>query len=477
MSITTVRLSERRALWARSASLVVLVLTLLVSLYSLYRGAVFREALDASVRSFVETSEKKAKKARQRLIAIENGSEDAKKYPWAGLAMDFSPIATARPGVLADLAVGVSDIQPTATVVSQWRTVDRLFANYEFESPVAMAAGPFDFSFVVIFILPLVLIVLCYDVLSEERESGRLGLLLSYPISVRDLVVTKLRVRAGAVVGLFAVVSILGLVLGATDADFGHRLERFAVWMMVAILYLGCWASVIAWIVSLNRRSETTVLMMVACWALNSLVGPAVLSATAESLYPAPSRLEYLSEVRRASSEAYETRGALTKGLALEHPELAVDQYALPEYIRTAFVVSRTVDRKVQPVIDAFDRTHTDRVRFLRSVQYASPAIVALRAFNDAAGTSLDRQRRFERQARAYKHQLADRVGSKVLSGQRLSVAELDGMPVFTFEEPPVAAVLWRVALPSGFLLVLAALFGGLARRNLDRLQTRVGER
>ena len=475
MNLGAVVRYERRTLIGRT-TLFVLGLTLALSAYALVRGAVHREAAAESVRTFVEDHAKEAEKARKRLVSIERGTVDGKAYPWAGLAMDVSPTAVAYPGPLADFAVGVSDIRPAATTVSQWRTVDRLFANYEFESPVAIAAGPFDFAFVVVFLFPLVMIVLSYDVLSTEKESQRLGLLLSHPISLRSLVFAKLRVRFGAILILFCMASVVGLVLGSFASASELRIGRFVVWATIAVLYLGWWAFLLSWIVSLNRGTETTILAMVGVWAVNGLVGPALLAAAAESLHPPPSRLDYLSQVRMASSEAYKERSELTKGLAIDHPELAVDDYSLPEYIRTAFVVTQTVDGKVQPVVDGFESTQAARIDLLRKIQYASPAIVAMRAFNIAAGTSLDRQNRFEQQARQFKRLLAERLEVNVLSGERLTVDEIDDLPSFTFAEEPLPVILRRVAWPAGFLVVLAILFWQLAGRNLERLQTRVRE-
>ncbi len=477
MSITAAVAHERRSLWTNSATLAALALALLVSFYALFRGAVHREASASSVRTFVADNESKAKEARDRLIAVEQGTVAAKDDRWAGLAMNVSPAAAAEPGPLADFAVGVSDIQPSVARVTQWRTVDRLFSNYEFESPAAIAAGPFDFAFVVIFILPLLMIVLSYDTLSGEHDGGRLGLLLSHPVSVRRLVFAKLRVRLGAVLAVFLLASVVGFFFGASDADSGHRLGRFVVWTMLGGVYLGWWALLIAWIVSLNRRSETTILAMIALWAFNGLIGPATLAAATESMYPSPSRLGFLSEIRRTSNEAYKSKRELTKGLALEHHDLAADAYSLPEYIRTAFVVTQTVERKVQPIIDEFDATHAARRAFMRTIQYASPAVVALQAFNDVAGTSLDRQKRFEKQARQYKRTLADRLAPNVLAGQRLTVAELDEMPTFVFAESSLSTVLGRTAWPIAFFVVLGLVFGMLARHNLDRLQTRIRER
>ena len=477
MTLGAISAHERRSLFGRTTTVLTLAMCIAVSGYALYRGAVKRHALVAAQDSFLQSYEAKHKKWRERLAAVQRGDTKGNKDRWAGLAMDFAPPAALPPGALADFSTGVSDLQPMVTTVSQWRTIDRLFDNYQFESPAALAAGPFDLAFVVIFLLPLAMITLSYDTLSGDREQGRLGFLLSNAISLRGLVVARLRVRFGAIIALFLLMAGMGLVLGAASTDFDFRLGRFAIWSAIGVLYLGWWAAMLAWVVSLNKRGDTTVLLMVGLWAVTSLVVPAGATAVAESLYPSPSRLDFLSQVRSKSSLAFKARSKLVKGMVLDHPELVADDYSLPEYIRTAFVVSRSVDREVQPVIDAFDVIYDARYRFLHQVQYVSPAIVALQGFNESAGTALHRQRTFERSARSYKRTLADRLEAKVLAGRRLTLEDVDGMPEFQFQEPAWRTVASRLAMPAVYFVVLGLLFAWRTGRNLQRLQTRIRER
>ena len=475
MKALTIMRHEQRVLARTRVAGYIILVAIAVCLYSIYRGAAERAASTAALKTFVTESQGKADKWRTRLVAVETGSVAADEDRWAGLAMDFRPVAIAPPGPLADFSIGVSDVQPISTTVSQWRTIDNLFGKHQFQSPVAIAAGPFDFAFVVVFILPLLMLVVGYDVLSEETESGRLGLLLSNPVSVRSLVLAKLRVRLGLVFGVFAVAAVIGLLFGA-KAVSDVRLIRFIMWMTAAVAYLGLWAAFLGWVVSLNKPSNTTILSLVTVWTLTTLVGPAIVAATAESIYPMPSRLAFLSKVRSATGRAYKSRLELMKGMVLDHPTLATDGYSLPEYIRTAFIVGRTVDRGVEPILEEMDATHQARSTFIRRIQYASPAIVTMEAFNTAAGTSLDRQKRFEREARRYKRTIAGRIETHALTGTRLTVQELDNMPLFAFAERPLSILLRQLVIPVGFLVALALLFASLARSNLRRLQTRIRE-
>ena len=474
MSIAAIRSFERRALLSDRTSLFLLGLFAAICLYALWSGAAHRSAIEGAVTAFVEAEAADMTAWRDRLVAVETGATEEDR--WAGLALDATAPAVARLGVLADLSVGVSDLQPSTARVSQWRTVDKLFGNYQFHSPGALAAGPFDLAFVVIFIMPLIMIVLAYDALADDRERGRLGMILSQPISVRSLAYARLRVRLGAVLALLGGALALGFLLGAGDAEMGARAAHLTGWAAVALAYFAFWFMLIAWIVSMNRRSETTALLLTAIWAATCLASPAVLSAATEAAYPTPSRLAYLSEIRAEANEAYKARADVMQGMLMDHPELTVENYSLPEYVRTAFLVSRTVDSHVQPVLEEFDAVQAERSALLQRFQYASPAVLALQAFNQVAGTSLDRQKRFEREARAFKRALADRLEAKALSGERLTVAEYDALPEFQFEEAAFSSTLGRIATPTIFLAALAALFFALASGNLNRLQTRLQE-
>lgn len=476
MSVQAITEQEKRALKSEPMQLILLAAFLLASLYAVLQGSAYRQAQVDAAGSFTAAQEDRNTAWRDRLVAVENGTTAPEEDRWAGLAMDVSFPATIGPGPLSDLAHGVSDVKPATSRVSLWRSVDRLFGNYQVQSPIDTAAGAFDLAFVIIFIMPLLMIALSYDVLSEDRELGRLGLLLSQPISVRQLVTARLKVRFGAVAAIVLIASLIGLFAGSTSLDIGTRLPFMGLWLLVAAAYFLLWTATIVWAVSLNLKGETTALLLAGLWIVNGLVGPASLSAAAESLYPTPSRLAFLSEAREASAAAYKSQADIMQGMLLDHPDLTAENYSIPEYIRTAFLVTKTVDESVVPILSKFDEVQAERRRFLSKLQFAAPSVLTLQAFNLAAGTNLERHIAFEKSVRDFKQAIMESVEGKVLVGERLSLAEYDALPRYDTIVPSVVSVLGNVALPIMFLLVLSTLLGTIARSNLDKLQNHLRE-
>lgn len=476
MSTTAITTQEKRALKTDPVQLTMLVAFLLACLYAVLQGAAYRHSQTETVSSFTTAQIERNTAWRDRLVAVETGETPAEDDRWAGLAMDVSFPAVLSPGALSDLSHGVSDVKPNTSRVSLWRSVDRLFGNYQVQSPIDTAAGAFDLAFVVIFIMPLLMIALSYDALSEDRELGRLGLILSQPISVRQLVTARLKVRFAAVAGIILLATLIGWLAGGSGDDLVARLPFVAVWMLVVGAYFLLWAAVIVWAISLNLKGETTALLLAGLWIVNGLVGPASLSAAAESIYPTPSRLAFLSEAREASAAAYKSQADIMQGMLLDHPDLTAENYSIPEYIRTAFLVTRTVDESVVPVLQRFDEVQAERRQFLSALQYASPAVLTLQSLNLAAGTDLGRHIAFERSVRDFKQSVAGAVEGNVLAGERLTLADYDGLPRFSHDTPSFGGVLRQVSMPVGFLIVVSILLGTIAHTNLGRLQKRIRE-
>ncbi len=225
---------ERRALLADRSRLLLLVGFLLLCLFALASGAVHKYELTRSTQAFVSEKQEALDKWRAQAQSVESGASNPEADPWAGLAMNVKLPVSAQPGPLADLSVGVSDHQPTTAETSQWRTIERLFGSYEFQSPAVLAEGPFDLAFVVIFVMPLLMIAMAFDVLTEDRERGRLSLILAQPVSVGTVVFSRLSVRLGALFVVLAVALACGLFTGAGDLSVSARIGRFLLWTALA---------------------------------------------------------------------------------------------------------------------------------------------------------------------------------------------------------------------------------------------------
>ena len=101
--------------------------------------------------------------------------QDPRDPLWMGQE-GAAKIAILPPAPLAPVAVGQRDLQPQALRLT---TEDHLSSQRENETamsgPTRLMTGAFDLGFLFVFLFPLVVIALSYELLSGERERGTLA--------------------------------------------------------------------------------------------------------------------------------------------------------------------------------------------------------------------------------------------------------------------------------------------------------------
>jgi len=391
--------------------------------------------------------------------------------PASGSAMDLSLPSYLPSAPLADFTVGQSDLLPFVAAISLWDPDIRLFARYELEDPVSLRLGAFDLSKAILFVLPLVLIALCFEVLSSDRDARRQGLLVANNASIPGIFWSRLLIRAGSALGLMLVISLSLFFAQAGDTAWAHRLPYFGLWMLSAMLYGLFWTALIGFVASRNRRGEVNALLLLLSWAALTLILPAGALAVVETLYPLPSRVALLAESREIEIQTELEAPRITQRFLIDHPETPVDPSStMPDYFRTAFFVTSAVDRATKPLLDRIEITMAQRQATLARLGFLSPVITMQGVFNDIAGTSSERHLRYMAAARALKAAYAKRAAPYIVAGRRLPVEETANLPVFHLENDSPAILLrrnWRVLL---FLAAASSVLCVLASRRLRNI-------
>ena len=124
--------------------------------------------------------------------------------------------AVMPPTPLAALAVGQSDLLPYYFKVTT-DAKETVLAAAELENPQRLLTGRFDLAFVLIYLYPLLILALTYNLLSAEKEQGTLVLALSQPVSLRTLLLGKVASRF--VLFLATIVSLAAIALAVAQVD------------------------------------------------------------------------------------------------------------------------------------------------------------------------------------------------------------------------------------------------------------------
>jgi ABC-2 type transport system permease protein len=468
MRLAEIARHEWKTRLSRPAALMSLALFAMILLYGAFSGRVEREIRVAAIHSHEAEVAVTMARWMADLRALEEKGERSGVPPWAASAMDVTFSSALRPAPLGDFAIGQSDLLPYTGAISLWDPDIRLFSRYELDDPVSLALGTFDLSKAIILILPIVLIVLSFDVLSSDRDTNRLALALAQGATLRTLLWSRLLIRGGVAMGVTWLVEVIAMCLQGSEAWVTGRLAHFALWLGAASLYGFFWIAVIGFVSSRNSRGETNVVVLLLTWTALTLIVPACSAALAETAWPAPSRLAYLAQARETEIEVERSEPEVARRFVNDHPEMVVDDGSqMPAYVRTAFLATAAVDDATRPILADFERSAARRDEMLQALRYLSPATVAHLFFNDITGTSSQRHRRYMAEARRLKAEYAEEAGPYIVAGRRLPAAQLTSLPQFRFHDKSWGTLIGR---HTGALVLLAsttALLSLLADRRL----------
>jgi ABC-2 type transport system permease protein len=442
--------------------------------YGVYNGASWAQFQRATLDAAANEERERYAQARREITEIETSGKTVSPFTDPRLASVASGRSGMRyaqlpPAPLAALSVGQSDLYPYYFKVSR-QSKQYFTTNDEIENPTNLIAGRFDLAFVIIYLFPLLILALSYNLISAEREQGTLAMMMSQPVALRSFVAGKIGVRAIVVSLLTIGFSLAGVLLGGVRLTADGAWWRLLSWIGIVAAYGAFWFALAVAVNAFGRSSATNALMLAGLWLVFALLAPSLLNAAVTSVYPAPSRVEMIQATRRASAEATAKGSQLLAKYFEDHPELTAGGKADPaDFYTRSIATQEETERLVQPLIDHFDRQVIGQQSLVDRFRFLSPAIVTQSALNDIAGASVARYRHFLELVEDFHQSWKSYFNPRIVRKERFGAEDYDRFPNFAFREEPSGAVAGRVAVGLIGLLLPALIIGWLSLRALRR--------
>jgi ABC-2 type transport system permease protein len=464
---------EWRSLMADRTLVVVLFVLTAAAVYGLYNGAqwvAFQHetigATQAEERSRLERLRRDAGEAEAGRIKV-SPFRDPRSPAVLGRGLG-ARYAAMQPAPLAPLVVGQSDLLPYYFKVTT-DARETVTAATEIENPHRLLTGRFDLAFVIIYLYPLLILALAYNLLSGEKEQGTLALALSQPIALSRLVAIKVGARAAGLVAIVAALALAGLMATSTGLSDWSTAVRFLLWVAAVAAYGAFWFALAVLVGALGRGSAVNAMTLAGVWLGLVLVVPASVNLVAATLYPVPSRVEMVQAVREASDAATAEGSRLLAKYYEDHPELAADnsEQAMRDFNFVRVAVNDDVERRVAPALQRFDAQLARQQRLVGRLRFLSPAILAQEAMSDLAGTGVARHRHFLALVDDYHQEWRAFIVPRIF--RRVSILDHDVLPRFAFRDEPERSVVARVVMNVGALVMPAVVLAVVGFRRLRR--------
>ena len=360
--------------------------------------------------------------------------------------------AVLEPAPLALVAVGQSDVVPTIVRPTTGAKDSFLFVD-DIDNPANLTSGTTDLAFVIVFVYPLVILALTFNLLAGEREQGVLAMTLASAQSPAATVFGKFAMRAGAPIFIALLVTMLGVAFFGGGSLLMTR--DFATLMVVILLYGLLWAALAAAVDGWGKSAAFNALTLIGAWVIVTMIAPAAINSFAVWLHPAPARTDMVLASRAASTDADRARDASLARYNDEHGGASAAT-------RQRLATQEAAFARVEGVIAEHDaqlarqRALADRLGFL------SPALLTYRALADVAGSGDARYGRFLAGIGSFHAEWRDFFLSRARAGAALTPRDYDAAPRFqpevgaTAGDSPLADLAAGVALPTLLLALLA---------------------
>ncbi|WP_288375848.1 DUF3526 domain-containing protein [uncultured Chryseobacterium sp.] len=218
---------------------------------------------------------------------------------------------------LAALNIGMRDLNPSIQGVTI-RNLEEQRYNSDFYNPGNAAVGNFDFSFVIVFLFPLVIVAFCYNLISEEEERGTWKLLSVQSGNLQKLLDQKMFIRFTAVTIVY-----LALIITASIWIKIPFNSFYIAFLISGWLYILCWFALCRWIVSFRKSSAQNALILLIVWVAVNFIIPMSSNILIQKIYPVHESLKAVMEQR----EGYHNKWDEAKLPTMEKFYKAYPQY------------------------------------------------------------------------------------------------------------------------------------------------------
>jgi ABC-type transport system involved in multi-copper enzyme maturation permease subunit len=452
---------EFRLLFAQGMTWVLLATFASMIVFAVWNGARTIQDREASLGAFTASERinllHQKEESRAVLRELANGIQP--KAYWnatkPGQAAFFAQLSAIQPlPTTAVLALGEIDIAPGAYVaLSPGRTVPESIPSApQTANPLKTLLGSVDLLFVVIYFAPLVVLGLCYGLMSE-KETGILPSLLAQPVRLFTLVMTKVAVRT-------IVFATTGL--GATLASIAmFRPDLFSLawratllaWISGAALYSLFWFAIGVFVNGSGRSSTAVGLAMGGIWLVLVFLSPPLCKFFARIARPVPSRTvvidakrnavlvtggHQIGELAKESKDPESPARQLVRAYFAKHPELDPSRPSDDERSRLIFFLEMLeAGRLAAPVENQWMAARDKQMQLIRNLQFLLPASILESALTNLAGTSAEQHDWFLSQVEQHRLVWMDFVLGKYARGELLDASAYDHLPQFSYKQEP----------------------------------------
>ena len=353
-------------------------------------------------------------------------AESTRFKDWGSAAYYNFHLTYDPPSTFAYAALGQRDDQPWKHRIRMLALEGQIYER-DVGNPSVALIGRFDFSFLASFVFPLVLIMLLYDLRSNERKAGRFNLLESTVTRPIFLWLPRASLRASAV--------FICLITPLLFAGFLAETSLFTLMSacLVVLTYTAFW-SFLCYKFSAWRKSGSVILMsLIGVWLLTAVVLPAGARLVIDRLVQLPSGAEILMLQRETVNDAWDLPRKATMDAFFEHHPQWSDYQPVESSFEWQwyYAFQQLGDQTTERLTNAYRDGRLRRDELASWVSFMTPPSLLERTLQSLANTDMSASIAYEQKVRTYHARLRAYYYPKFFNNEPFDREVLEKLPEF----------------------------------------------
>lgn len=352
---------------------------------------------------------------------------------------------------LSVLSIGQGDIY---TPLISGHFNNEIFKNNftEFKNPEQLLAGNLDASFFIVFLFPLLLLALTYNLQSADKELGIDSLLYTQAASVDVLFRQRLLFRW--LIALLPMFFLTFLSFWLLYSLPGFSYLSFLQWWGVAFLYALFWLVVVALVHRLKLNSLINAISLAGVWVLLLIAIPGLLNTWFNFQNPATNKTE-IAEFRDYSAKIWDQSSEnKRKYFFANYPQLLKGSAKVDSNLIDVFSSALQILDKEKELHNVIANNASAQMNAEEKSFWINPAGGVMRSFAIIGNTGLEQQIQFEKSVMKYREEKLHYFFENILLQANFTKKDFEKIPKYI--EPNKELKFGKYLLPLSLLTLIA---------------------
>ncbi len=279
---------------------------------------------------------------------------------------------------------------------TNWSTIFDNDLAEEIANPERLALGTLDFSFVLLFLTPILLIILLFNIGGLEKDNGFDKLIYLNNISKKAWLTIRFSYYF---LFVFLLICFLLIPYAILSGALTNELTSFFKLLALILLYVFLWTSVFYLINYWGKGSVDQAIKMISIWAVLSIIMPGLFHQIASIKFSTNYMVDYLDVARDQRYEIFDmSTDTLQKELLKSFPSLKNSIYA-----QDTIVDKGIVNRSISGLVNILNKKAAVKIEkenelkndYVRSTFNLNPIMYFQNKINEISMTDYYAYRRY----------------------------------------------------------------------------------